>query len=83
MCELVGLTRATHYRLRNEPTRPPLSPAEMELRDAIQKIATEWPSYGSRRIARWRQAQGGQTLQELAAGQAAGVHVGYPVAQRG
>jgi putative transposase len=58
MCELVGLSRATHYRLRNEPTRPLLSRAEMELRDAIQQIATEWPSYGSRRIAAELKAQG-------------------------
>jgi putative transposase len=58
MCELLGLSRATYYRLRDEPARALLSPAEMELRDAIQKIATEWPSYGSRRIAAELKAQG-------------------------
>jgi transposase InsO family protein len=58
MCELVGLSRATYYRCREEPVRPLLSPAEMEVRDVIQKIATEWPSYGSRRIAAELKKQG-------------------------
>lgn len=58
MCELVGLSRATYYRHRDEAARPPLTPDEMGVRDAIQKIATEWPCYGSRRIAAELKAQG-------------------------
>lgn len=58
MCQLVGLSRATYYRRREAPARPRQSTAEMEVRDAIQKIATEWPSYGSRRIAAELKEQG-------------------------
>jgi putative transposase len=47
MCALTGLHRAGFYRSR----LPPLSiPAEMELRDEMQKIALASPSYGYRRI---------------------------------
>lgn len=31
-------------------TRVLVEDADMELRDAIQRIAVEWPCYGSRRI---------------------------------
>ena len=49
MCEVAGFSRAGYYRLL-DPEKP--APADMDLRDAIQKIALEWPSYGSRRIKR-------------------------------
>src|SRR5215831_17681035 len=50
--------RASHVRgsriqpLRLLPFSGPVKPAlaDMDLRDEIQKIALEWPSYGSRRI---------------------------------
>lgn len=48
MCEVAGLSRASFYRCwgaEDEPAR-----RDVALRDAIQKIALEWPSYGSRRI---------------------------------
>ena len=47
MCELGQVSRAGWYRQGTDP-----SPADhdLELRDEIQKIALEWPAYGSRRI---------------------------------
>lgn len=48
MCELTGFSRAGFYRFL-DPEKP--APSDMDLRDEIQKIALEWPSYGSRRIA--------------------------------
>jgi transposase InsO family protein len=53
MCELGQVSRAGWYRQGADP-----QPADrdLELRDEIQKIALEWPAYGSRRITRelWR-----------------------------
>jgi putative transposase len=49
MCEVAGFSRAGYYRFL-DPEKP--APADMDLRDEIQKIALEWPSYGSRRIQR-------------------------------
>lgn len=49
MCEVAGFNRAGYYRFL-DPEKP--APADMDLRDEIQKIALEWPSYGSRRIKR-------------------------------
>ena len=49
MCEVAGFSRAGYYRFL-DPEK--LAPADMDLRDEIQKIALEWPSYGSRRIKR-------------------------------
>ncbi len=48
MCETAEVSRAGFYRFRmgGKPLRP-----DLDLRDEIQKIALEWPSYGSRRIA--------------------------------
>ena len=48
MCEVAGFSRAGYYRFL-DPEKPAV--ADMDLRDEIQKIALEWPSYGSRRIA--------------------------------
>ena len=47
MCEAAGVSRAGFYRMpdKDKPGR-----RESELRHQIQKIALEWPSYGSRRI---------------------------------
>jgi putative transposase len=46
MVELAGVSRASFYRFSEEakPDR------DMDLRDAIQRIALEWPSYGRPRI---------------------------------
>jgi transposase InsO family protein len=47
MCEVAGFSRCGYYRFLD-----PLKPArtDMDLRDEIQKIALQWPCYGSRRI---------------------------------
>jgi putative transposase len=47
MCELGQVSRAGWYRQEADP-----QPADrdLQLRDEIQKIALEWPAYGSRRI---------------------------------
>jgi len=47
MCQSVGVSRAGYYRFQLEPA---IGDPDMGLRDEIQKIAVEWPSYGSRRI---------------------------------
>jgi len=49
MCEVAGFSRVGYYRFL-DPEKP--APADMELRDAMQKMALEWPSYGSRPMKR-------------------------------
>lgn len=46
-CQMTGLSRASYYRWL---VPRPECPVEMELRDAVQKIAVQFPSYGYRRI---------------------------------
>ena len=46
MCRVLEVNRASYYRARE----PRTSRDEVELRDAIQRIALEMPGYGSRRI---------------------------------
>lgn len=41
MCISAGVSRAGFYRRRSRPEMPD---DDMELRDAIQKIALEWPA---------------------------------------
>ena len=55
MCEVAGFGRAGYYRFL-DPEKP--AAADMDLRDAIQKIALQWPCYGSRRIAKELRARG-------------------------
>jgi putative transposase len=50
MVELARVSRASFYRFDENPASG--SDADMDLRDAIQRIALEWPSYGRRRITR-------------------------------
>jgi putative transposase len=45
MCTLTGVSRAGFYRAVPAPRAE-----EVELRDQLQRIAMEWPAYGSRRI---------------------------------
>ena len=47
LCQVTGLNRAGFYRWRLPAERLPL---EVEIRDEMQRIALEWPSYGYRRI---------------------------------
>ena len=55
LCQMTGLSRAGFYRWRT-PARG--MPAEMELRDEMQKVALEWPAYGYRRITLELQQRG-------------------------
>ncbi len=55
MTELGRVSRASLYRF--EPDREP-GDGDMELRDAIQRIALEWPSYGRPRITAALRRQG-------------------------
>lgn len=52
---MTGLGRASYYRWL---TPPPGSPVEMELCDALQKIALQFPAYGYRRITAQLQRDG-------------------------
>ena len=47
MCALAQLSRAGYYRFR---TTPESGDADIDLRDAIQRIALEFPSYGRPRM---------------------------------
>ena len=55
MCELAGVSRAGLYRYRPEPPGPD---PDMALRDMIQRIALEFPSYGWRRMTAELQRKG-------------------------
>ena len=55
MCEVAGFSRAGYYRFL-DPAEP--APADLDLRDEMQEIALEWPSYGSRRITAELKAHG-------------------------
>ena len=48
MVELGGVSRASFYRFDGD--RQPRPERDMDLRDAIQRVALEWPSYGRPRI---------------------------------
>jgi putative transposase len=50
MVKLAEVSRASYYRF-NEDARADHDP-DMDLRDAIQRIALEWPSYGRPRITK-------------------------------
>ena len=47
MCELGQVSRAGWYRRSSRTAKPA---RDVELRSEVQKIALEWPAYGSRRI---------------------------------
>jgi putative transposase len=47
LCQMTGISRAGYYRWG---VPRPAIPVEMELRDAMQQVALEFPSYGYRRI---------------------------------
>jgi len=56
MVELGRVSRSGFYRF--EQDRPPRPDSDMELRDAIHRIALEWPSYGRPRITAELRRQG-------------------------
>ena len=47
LCAAVSLPRATYYRRRQPGSTPA---AEVEVRDALQRVALAWPTYGYRRL---------------------------------
>src|SRR5262249_14007132 len=53
----VGFSRATYYRQRRPQLQPPADRAELERRQAIQRIALEMPTYGHRPMAAELQRQ--------------------------
>ena len=55
LCQMTGLSRAGFYRWRVPAQATPI---EMELRNEMQKVALEWPSYGYRRITHELQHNG-------------------------
>ena len=56
MVELGGVSRSGFYRFDGD--RPPGRDGDMELRDAIHRIAVEWPGYGRPRITAELRRQG-------------------------
>ena len=48
MVELGGVGRASFYRFGGD--RQPEPDRDMDLRDALQRVALEWPAYGRPRI---------------------------------
>ena len=48
MAKLAQVSRASYYRCSENGVQAP--DADMDLRDAIQRVALEWPSYGRRRV---------------------------------
>lgn len=57
LCQMTGVSRAGYYR-RRLPRQA--TPVEMEIRDALQQVALEWPAYGYRRITAELQRRGFQ-----------------------
>jgi putative transposase len=56
MVELGGVSRSSFYRFESNPLVRP--DPDLELRDAIQRVALEWPSYGRPRITAELRRQG-------------------------
>ena len=56
MVKLGGISRASFYRSDSEPATE--TKDDMDLRDALQKIALEWPAYGRPRITAELRRQG-------------------------
>jgi putative transposase len=57
LCQMTGLSRASYYRWSWNVQRPSY-PVIMEVRDAMQKVALEFPAYGYRRITAELQRRG-------------------------
>ena len=55
LCELVGVDRSWYYQ---KPTAAEKAEADVELRDAIERITLEFPGYGYRRVTKQLHRQG-------------------------
>ena len=58
MVKLAQVSRVSYYRFEEKPKT--CFDSDMNLRDAIQRIALEWPSYGRRRITQELRRRGWQ-----------------------
>jgi putative transposase len=58
MVKLAGVSRAGFYRFDGDEAAKQTRDDDMDLRDAIQRIALEWPSYGRPRITAELRRQG-------------------------
>jgi putative transposase len=56
MVKLAGVSRASYYRF-DDNAAAGIDP-DMDLRDAIQRIALDWPAYGRRRVTEELRRQG-------------------------
>ena len=56
MLKLAHVSRASFYRFDENAEQGP--DPDMDLRDALQRLALEWPSYGRRRITAELRRQG-------------------------
>jgi putative transposase len=56
MVELAGVSRSSFYRFDAQAT--PTRDRDMDLRDALQRIALEWPCYGRPRLTAELRRQG-------------------------
>ena len=56
MCTLASFSRAGYYRSLQPEPKP--AREDLELRDAMHRIALDWPAYGSRRMAHELRKQG-------------------------
>jgi putative transposase len=58
MCTLAKVSRAGFYRFPSAASVVPREAADVELRDAIQRLALEWPCYGWPRMTEELRRQG-------------------------
>jgi transposase InsO family protein len=56
LCGLTGFSRSGYYRAQNAGAKP--SAEDLKLRDAMHRVALEWPAYGSRRMRKELERQG-------------------------
>ena len=56
MCTLTGFSRSGYYRSLDPA--PKQSAEDLKLRDAMHKVALEWPAYGSRRMRKELEKRG-------------------------
>jgi len=63
MVKLARVSRASYYRFDENGKAG--ADSDMDLRDAIQRVALEWPSYGRQRITRELHSRGWAVIRRL------------------